>query len=221
MLCAAEISKNYQKTILQGVNFSIPRGKIVGLAGINGSGKSTLLSILVTAIRPDKGFVTLDGLDLFKNSHILKKHIGFVPQESALFDNLTVQDNLRFWAAVYNKKTFTFDKNLLKKKVSTLSGGTKKRLALNIALLNEPDYLILDEPTTALDIDNREEIMQRFLNLREKGKSIIFSSHYAEELINCDYIMILNKGVLDFFGTPSQIGNSFDFKEGLLNRIRV
>ncbi len=221
MLCAVGITKAYRKTVLQEINLSVQRGEIIGLAGINGSGKSTLLSVLVTAVKPDRGSVTLDGEDLLKNGKLLKKSLGFVPQESALFENLSVADNLRFWSAVYGKKVLTQEKSFLKKKVNTLSGGTKKKLALDIALMNEPDYLILDEPTTALDIDNREETLSRFLDLKKKGKSVIFSSHYAEELIICDRIFILNNGVLVYTGSPEGLGSGAAFKQALLERIRV
>ncbi len=221
MLCAVGINKSYRKTVLQDINLSVQRGEIIGLAGINGSGKSTLLSVLVTAIKPNKGSVTLDGEDLFKNGKLLKKSLGFVPQESALFENLSVLDNLRFWSAVYGKKCPVGDKAFLKKKVSTLSGGTKKKLALEIALMNEPDYLLLDEPTTALDMDNREDILARFFDLKRKGKSVIFSSHYAEELILCDRIFILTGGVLVYTGSPGGLSQGSDFKTALLEKIRV
>ncbi len=221
MLLATDIYKSYNKTaapVLNGVSIQAERGKVYGIAGVNGSGKSTLLSIITSIVKPDKGSVTIDGKDVFKNSSVIKKHVAYVPQENALFDGLSVLDNIKFWAAAYGTsyKNLEYDKKTSHKKVKTLSGGMKKKLALQIATLNDPSILILDEPTSALDIKNREDVMFKINSFKEQGKAVIFTSHYAEELSACDVLYIISGGSIVFCGTPSELSQGESFKESLL-----
>ncbi len=226
MLLAEDIHKRYNKPVLAGATIKAERGQIIGIAGANGSGKSTLLSIAASAVKPDKGMVSIDGKDVFKNFTAIKGLIGFVPQENALFESLTVADNIKFWAVAYDvpHNSITLDKallaDILKKKVKTLSGGTKKKLALAIAMLSAPDFLILDEPTSALDINNREEIIQKIFEHRANNKAVIFTSHYAEELEKCDVVYVLNSGAA-FEVNPLRLKEKGCFKGELLKLINA
>jgi len=216
MLIANDICKKYKHPVLAGVSCKISEGEIIGIAGENGSGKSTLLSILVTLLSPDKGTVTLDGIPLTPAS--LKTNIGYVPQENALFDHLTVQDNLRFWAAAYGAildetvlltKMFPRIQEARKKKVAHLSGGMKKQLSIAIACMNNPRFLIMDEPSAALDIGFKRTLLEIFEGVKAEGRSCIFTSHQPDELLWCDRIYVLRNGVFAYEGTPRELEPDF------------
>jgi len=212
MLVAKDIYKKYKHPVLSGVSCSVAEGEIIGIAGENGSGKSTLLSILVSLLSPDTGTVTLDGMPL--SPAILKSNIGYVPQENALFEHLTVLDNLRFWAAAYGA---VLDENALfprirearKKKVAHLSGGMKKQLSIAIACLNNPRFLIMDEPSAALDIGFKRSLLDIFKKTKAEGRSCVFTSHQPDELLWCDRIYVLRNGVFAYEGAPQDLGNDF------------
>jgi len=200
MLTAKNIQKSYLALVLQGVSLQIDRGEIIGLAGENGSGKSTLLAILAGITKQDAGEVVVDG------------GIGLVPQEAALFDNLSVKDNLRFWAKAYkqdwkNALPILADESMLKKRVSQLSGGMKKRLSVALACLHNPQLLIMDEPTAALDIGFKGELKQMLEEIRTQGRSVIFSTHQPDELTWCDRIYVLRKGQFIYEGSPQELGD--------------
>ncbi len=221
MIIVSEVYKSYKKPVLNGINFAAERGTIVGIAGENGSGKSTLLSIMVTLLRPDRGCVTLDGVDVLGKKFKIKDKFGFVPQDSALFDELTVAENINFWAAAYGKKykSAFFTEIDLRKKVRELSGGMRKRLNIELALINEPDYLIMDEPTSALDIIYQEQVIELMKTLRDMGRGIIFTSHYADELWECDKLCVMNNGVFIFDDAPSNFSDREQFREQLYKKI--
>ncbi len=218
MLYADQITKTYAHPVLQGLSFEAHRGEIVGIAGENGCGKSTLLSILTTVTKPDSGVVTIDGEDINRNPKLLKLRIGYVPQENALFEDLSVTDNVKFWAAAYGKdhRNAGFDVDFLRKKVRQLSGGMKKRLSIRISLLNGPDFIIMDEPTTALDIGFKSELSQMILDLKSEGKCVILTSHQPDELLLCDRLYLMRNGVFDFVGAPSDLcTDGSDFSSAL------
>ena len=200
MITAKNIQKSYLAPVLQDVSLQINPGEIIGLAGENGSGKSTLLAILAGIIKQDSGEIEADG------------EIGLVPQEAALFDNLSVKDNLRFWAKAYkqdwkNALPILADDSMLKKRVSQLSGGMKKRLSIALACLHNPQLLIMDEPTAALDIGFKSELKQMLDQIRSQGRSVIFSTHQPDELAWCDRIYILRKGQFIYEGSPKELGD--------------
>jgi len=200
MLIAKNIQKSYLAPVLQNVSLQINAGEIIGLAGQNGSGKSTLLAILAGITKQDAGEVNIEG------------EIGLVPQEAALFDNLSVKDNLRFWAKAYkqdwkNALPILTDDSMLKKRVSQLSGGMKKRLSIALACLHNPQFLIMDEPTAALDIGFKGELKQMLDEIRSQGRSVIFSTHQPDELAWCDRIYILKKGQFVYEGSPQEVGD--------------
>jgi len=225
MILANNIKKRYVSTILDGISLQVATGEIIGIAGRNGSGKSTLFSIMAGLIAPDSGNVESNC------------KIGYVPQESALFENLSVKDNLRFWSKVYKQdwqkvfkiqtddgaksafkiqtnddvksafKMLPDDAEYLRKRVSQLSGGMKKRLSIALACLQDPDILIMDEPTAALDIGFKAELLEYIANLRKEGKGVIFSTHQADELMWCDRMYILRDGVFIYEGEPGKLGD--------------
>ena len=200
MISASNIKKKFRAPVLKGVNLQVNPGEIIGIAGENASGKSTLLTILAGIMKPDFGQVSLDG------------QIGFVPQEPALFDNLSVKDNLRFWAKAYKQDwqralPLLNDDGLLKKRVNQLSGGTKKRLSIVLACLHNPQLLIMDEPTAALDIGFKGELKKMLDQIRSQGRSVIFTTHQPDELLWCNRIYILRGGVFVYEGNPADLGD--------------
>ena len=201
MISAEKIFKKYKKPVLSGVSLNISKGEVVGIGGENGSGKSTLLSVLGGFIKADSGEVKISGT------------VGYVPQETALFDNLSVKDNLRFWASAYN---VPYDgvsigemigDDYINKKVRHLSGGMKKRLSIALASLHNPDCLIMDEPTAALDIGFKRIMAQLIEDMRANGKAVIFTSHQPDELLWCDRVYILRGGKFVYAGEPEEMGS--------------
>lgn len=194
MLVVENICKSFGKTkVLNNVDFTLDCGECICLIGTNGSGKSTLLSIIAGAVKQDKGRVYNTDTNL----------IGYVPQDNILFEELTVMDNLKFWYAAYGlDKKNIFSKNSIEsilnleefamKKVKVISGGMKKRVSIAVSLCHNPNYLVLDEPCSSLDLIYRNEIIQYLSLLKSMGIGIIFSSHSSVEIKSlCDKLVVL------------------------------
>lgn len=185
MIKVYSVAKSFKKEqVLKDVSFSVQKGNTACIVGENGSGKSTLLSIIAGILKPDSGDICLNISD--------KKSVGFVPQHDYLFEDLKVKDNIKFWAAAA-KLSFSSEQvkqymdlfnvtSFLNKKVTELSGGMQKRVALCTALLHNPDILLLDEPFSGLDVIHKEEICTYLNWLREKGKTIVYSTHNFDEI---------------------------------------
>ncbi len=197
MLQLEHIHKNYgKKEILKDISITVEEGECLGIVGPNGSGKSTLLGIIVGALKADGGVVKYEG------------RIGYVPQDNALMEELTVKDNLEYWCSAHGKAlshilSSEFFKSvlglgaILKKKVKHLSGGMKKRVNIGIALINDPHYIILDEPCSALDIIYKNEVIDYLKQLKRQGKTIIYTSHSSDEIEKlCDHVCILKEGTI-------------------------
>jgi len=220
LLEGTEIKKAFKNPVLQGISIKTEPAKIIGLAGENGSGKSTLLSILAGIMPPDSGNVLINGKPL-KQADL--KRIGYVPQENALFENLSVRDNLRFWSAAYGTKPeeasriFPDYDDIYKKKAADLSGGMAKRLSIALGLLNKPDYLILDEPTAFLDIGFKGMLRNLLQDLKNEGKGIIFTTHQPDELMWCEKIYILRNGKFVYEGEPVNIDDLSKLLYGRIN----
>jgi ABC-2 type transport system ATP-binding protein len=207
---ARGICRQYgRKPVLREVTFSLGKGQILGLLGPNGSGKTTLLEILALAARPDAGSILLDGADILPRPGPVRPLIGYVPQDIALFEELSVMDNLHCWCRLPKSQarvriaevTSALSlEAIARQKVSTLSGGMKRRVNLGVALLGYPSLLVLDEPFSGVDIDHRE-IMQLFLKqLASLGVSQIISGHSLEDLLPlADQIMVLRGGQTVFY----------------------
>ena len=228
MIKIKNIVKRYGDNILlDDVSFHIGKGEIFGLLGSNGAGKSTLISILATVLQPSSGSVEINGLDLKKQTKQIRQLIGFVPQDIALWEEFTVKENLRFWSKfvkgkVTEERLFELcDAVQLQDKwderVSSLSGGMKRKLNIAVSLIHNPDILLMDEPTVGIDLQSKLEINQYVKRLAEQGKTIVYITHDMSEIVKlCDRIGVLQEGVMKFTGTLKQAAESFR-KEGYYN----
>ena len=220
-ISVSHLSKQFKETFaVKDVSFSIPKGIVFSLLGPNGAGKSTIIRMLSAVLNPSSGTINVLGMPLVGNEPIIKHHIGVVPQENNLDPDFSVQENLEIFAYYHNipnKVAKTRIEELLhfvklwshrKKNADKLSGGMKRRLILARSLLNDPDILILDEPTTGLDVQSRYAIWDMIKDLRTKGKTILLTSHYmaeAEEL--SDHILIIDNGNIIAEGSVPELRN--------------
>jgi ABC-2 type transport system ATP-binding protein len=194
-------------TAVDGVSFAIQTGDCVGLLGPNGAGKTTTISMLAGLLSPNAGEVMIEGRPLAGDTDPLKKRIGLVPQDLALYDDLSARDNLLFFGALYSLDRATLERAMadaleivgladrVKDKVKTFSGGMKRRLNLAAALLHDPQLLLLDEPTVGVDPQSRNAIFDNITALRARGKTILYTTHYMEEVERlCDRVIIMDHG---------------------------
>ncbi len=208
-----KVCKNYKSVkALDNVSLNIKQGELFGLLGVNGAGKSTLIKILCGLTKKTSGIVTINNLNLDKDMDKIKEIIDISPQETSVANNLTVKENLQFFANIYNNndkiKEIIDIFNLgevLNKRAKTLSGGYKRRLSIAIALISSPKILFLDEPTLGLDVFARRELWNIIKKL-QKSITIILTSHYLEEIENlCDRVAILSNGKLLQTGSIKEI----------------
>ena len=208
MLVAENLHKSYSKQeYLKGVSLSVQKGSCLAVVGENGAGKTTLLKILATAMRPDSGSLFINGADALKNPGLARKLIGYVPQGIALMPELSVKDNLYYWMKtkdekIYNEVLELIDlKHAEKKKVRKLSGGMQRRLNIGASLVLGPQLLIMDEPLAGVDIANRNKLLDSFINMKQSGMTIIFTSHYHEGLVSlADNMLALRDGKCTYYG---------------------
>jgi ABC-2 type transport system ATP-binding protein len=192
---------------VDGVSFRVLPGQTVGLLGPNGAGKSTTVSMLCGLLRPDAGQVLLDGQPVTTGAAAVKRRIGLVPQDLALYEDLSAHENLRLFGALYGLKGKALDERIARvlglvnlvdrarDKPATFSGGMKRRLNIAAALLHDPDLLILDEPTVGVDPQSRNAIFDTLEALQAQGRSLIYTSHYMEEVERlADHIVIIDHG---------------------------
>ncbi len=208
MLEVKNISKSYGKlAAVSGVSFRADRGETIGLLGPNGAGKTTTVSIIAGLLSPDSGEVLIEGKQVKSDTDPVKLKIGLVPQDMALYDQLSARDNLIFFAALYSisgakaKQAIKDALDLVAlsdragDKVITFSGGMKRRLNLAAALLHDPQILLLDEPTVGVDPQSRNAIFDNLEVLKRRGKTLIYTTHYMEEAERlCDRIVIIDHG---------------------------
>ncbi len=230
MITVTDLRKSYGNVeALKGISFTIRAGEFYGLLGPNGAGKSTTIGIMSTLVVPDKGGVVIDGIDLSKNPMQCKQVIGVVPQELALYNDLSAVDNLLFWGSLYGVK-----KDVLKQridetlklfglfdrrndKVKTYSGGMKRRINIASALLHEPKILFMDEPTVGIDPQSRNLIFEVVEKLHKDGMTIVYTTHYMEEAERfCDRIGIIDNGTIVAQGTLDELKQQGGDKESLV-----
>ncbi len=215
------ISKSFGKTkALDGVSFEVARGELFGLIGPDGAGKTTLFRLLTTLLNPDSGRAEVDGFDIVKEYHAIRKHIGYMPGRFSLYQDLTVEENLNFFAALFGVKVEdTYDlvapiyrqiEPFKTRKAVKLSGGMKQKLALSCALIHRPSVLFLDEPTTGVDAVSRSEFWDMLSDLKQKGITILVSTPYMDEASRCDRIALCNEGRILSINTPKDIVSGFD-----------
>lgn len=220
MLELRDVKKYFKDNrAVDGISFHVGRGEVLGLIGSNGAGKTTTLSMIATLCKPDSGTIYYEGQDISKNTAALKNDLGYVPQEIALYPSLSGYDNLSFWgranhisgAALRQRieevsRIIQLDHKTLKKKVSSYSGGMKRRLNIGVALLHEPKLIIMDEPTVGLDVESRNQILTTVNELKKRGAAIIYSAHYLEELeLICDKVCIIERGKCMVFGNKEEL----------------
>ena len=228
------VCKNYKsKKALDNVSLSIKQGELFGLLGVNGAGKTTLIKILCGLTRKTSGIITINNFNLDKEIDKIKEIIDISPQETSVANNLTVKENLEFFANIYNNNDDKiineiidiFNLNeVLNQRAKTLSGGYKRRLSIAIALISKPKILFLDEPTLGLDVFARRELWNIIKKL-QKNITIILTSHYLEEIENlCDRVSILSNGKLLRTGTIEeikQITNTQNFEDAFIKLVEA
>ena len=196
-------------TAVDGVSLRVPAGTCIGLLGPNGAGKTTTVSMIAGLIEPDEGEVLIDGAPLAGDTDEKKRRIGLVPQDLALYDEMSARDNLELFGALYDLAPAELDRAAVaaldlvglsdraRDRVKTYSGGMKRRLNLAAALLHDPQLLILDEPTVGVDPQSRSAIFANLTELRGRGKGILYTTHYMEEAERlCQRIVIVDHGVV-------------------------
>jgi ABC-2 type transport system ATP-binding protein len=230
MISVTNLKKKYDTVeALKGISFSIGQGEFYGLLGPNGAGKTTTISIMSTIVEPTAGEVSIAGYDLKKNPTECKKTIGVVPQEIALYNEMTAYDNLVFWGGLYNvpkqELIARIDETLLlfglfdrkDDKVKTYSGGMKRRINIASALLHKPKVLFMDEPTVGIDPQSRNLIFEVIEKLHKDGMTIVYTTHYMEEAERfCDRIGIIDNGVIIAQGTLDELRKSSTMKETIV-----
>ncbi|MBK8806570.1 MAG: ABC transporter ATP-binding protein [Bacteroidales bacterium] len=236
MLEVSEISKNYKNIpALNKISFNVGKGEMFGIIGPDGAGKTSLIRILTTLLIPNSGYAKLDGLDVVKDFKKIRKKIGYMPSKFSLYQDLSVYENLSFFASVFGT---TIDENydLIKdiyqqiepfanRLAGKLSGGMKQKLALSCALIHRPDFLFLDEPTTGVDAVSRKEFWQMLATLKKLGISILVSTPYMDEATLCDRVMLIQKGNALTIDSPAAITAHFphpmwSIKGGSLYKIK-
>ncbi len=220
MLTVNNISKSYGKTqALRDVSLSVDEGEIFGLIGPDGSGKTTLFRIIATLVLADSGTATVDGLDVVEGMRKIRGRIGYMPGKFSLYQDLTVEENLEFFARLFGttveagydsiKAIYSQIEPFRKRRAGALSGGMKQKLALSCALILSPRLLLLDEPTTGVDPVSRKEFWQMLATLRERGITIVASTPYIDEIMCCDRIAFMQEGEVKGIGRPDDMLRRF------------
>ncbi|MEM1546016.1 MAG: ABC transporter ATP-binding protein [Candidatus Methanomethylicia archaeon] len=196
------------------LNLTIYRGEIFGFLGPNGAGKTTTIRMICGLIKPTSGSINVAGIDVVRNAEAVRSKIGYMAQSFCLYEDLTVEENLKFFSSIYGISGFERRKRvqelleLVKLErfrnvlAGNLSGGLKQRLALAVALVHSPELLILDEPTAGIDPPLRREFWHFFREINRNGVTVIITTHYMDESENCDRLGLMNQGVLVAVDTP-------------------
>lgn len=211
-----DVSKSYKSVnALRDISFNIRKGELFGLIGPDGAGKTTLFRILTTLTLPDSGSATVIGLDVVRDYREIRGRIGYMPGHFALYQDLTVEENLKFHATMFGttiKENYETIKGIYSqiemfkdRKASALSGGMKQKLALCCALVHNPEVLFLDEPTTGVDAVSRKEFWAMLKKIKDRGVTIVVSTPYMDEASLCDRIAMILDGSVIGLGSPEEI----------------
>src|ERR1035437_2257230 len=220
---STDIIKAFGSTkALNDITFSVDESEIFGFIGPDGAGKTTLFRIIATLLLPDKGEMKVLGMDCITGFKELRKNIGYMPGRFSLYQDLTVEENLNFYATVFGttvKKNYDLISDIYshiepfkKRLAGKLSGGMKQKLALSCALIHKPKLLILDEPTTGVDAVSRSEFWAMLARLRQHNITIIVSTPYMDEAIRCDRVALIQNGKILSVDTPQNIRAGFSRK---------
>ncbi len=204
-------------TAVDNLNLSIPAKTIYGFLGPNGCGKSTSMRLITGLLTPSSGKIHVLGMDIPQQAEALRLRIGYMTQKFSLYEDLTVNENLNFIAQIYNLNPSTSKRRISEQLAAyelnerstrlagSLSGGQRQRLALACATLHKPELLILDEPTSAVDPENRRDFWEKLFDLCDQGTTILVSTHYMDEAERCHGIAILESGIKRADGSPTQL----------------
>ena len=214
------ISKSYGKVkALSDVSLSVGKGEVFGLIGPDGAGKTSMFRILCSLLLPDSGSATVDGYDVVKQMHDVRCRVGYMPGRFSLYEDLTVEENLKFFATLFNttidegyddiKAVYSQIERFKDRKAGALSGGMKQKLALSCALVHSPSILFLDEPTTGVDPVSRKEFWEMLGTLKERNITIVASTPYLDEVRQCERVAFLDKGKVRGIDTPENILTEF------------
>ena len=217
------INKSYGDLVaLKDISFEVERGEIFGLIGPDGAGKTSLFQILTTLMLPSGGSASIEGKDVIAAYKKIRKTIGYMPGRFSLYQDLTVIENLTFFATIFGttvEKNYDLIKDIYQqiepfknRRAGQLSGGMKQKLALSCALIHKPDVLFLDEPTTGVDAVSRNEFWDMLQRLKEKDISILVSTPYMDEASRCDRIALMQKGEILSINTPEAIIGEYQHK---------
>ncbi len=214
------IGKSFAGTpAVQDINLSVGKGELFGLIGPDGAGKSTLFRMLVTLLLPDEGEITFNGHNVVDDYSYVRSHVGYMPGTFALYQDLSVEENLHFFATLFGtsiEENYHLIEGIYKqlepfkkRRAGALSGGMKQKLALSCALIHKPLVLVLDEPTTGVDAVSRKEFWEMLQKLRDDGLTILVSTAYMDEATLCDRVALIQKGHLLRIDTPQGIIKRF------------
>ncbi len=220
---AHELDKTFGKVkAVRSLNLQVPRSRIYGFLGPNGSGKTTAIRMLCGLLTPTAGQINVLGYSIPDEAEALRLKVGYMTQKFSLFDDLTVGENLQFMADIYTlarkhkhqRTGLAIERyelgKLVKQRAGTLSGGQKQRLALAASTLHEPELLFLDEPTSAVDPENRRAFWESLFDLVAEGTTILVSTHYMDEAERCHALAILDQGSLVAEGSPQDLQEGID-----------
>lgn len=222
-IVAAGLTRTFGKLIaVNAVDLTIPKGKIYGFLGPNGSGKTTTIRMLCGLLKPSAGSAHVFGMELPRDAEKIRPRIGYMTQKFSLYEDLTVRENLEFMGRIYsmrrrrrreriesNLARYALD-DLQRQRAGTLSGGQRQRLALAAVTLHEPELLLLDEPTSAVDPQSRRDFWDGLFELAEGGTTILVSTHFMDEAERCHRLAILAEGRLVAEGVPRELSSTID-----------
>jgi ABC-2 type transport system ATP-binding protein len=209
-------------TALNKISFEVNQSEVFGFIGPDGAGKTTLFRIITTLMLPDEGKMNVMGFDSVKDYRELRKNIGYMPGRFSLYQDLTVEENLEFYATVFGTTVkekyhlisdiYSHIEPFKKRLAGKLSGGMKQKLALSCALIHEPRLLILDEPTTGVDAVSRSEFWEMLKKLKDNNITIVVSTPYMDEAMKCDKVALIQDGAILAIDRPQKIKDSFSRK---------
>lgn len=206
-------------TALKGISFEVAKGELFGIVGPDGAGKTSLFRVLTTLLLAESGNARIEGHDVVKDYKIIRKKLGYMPGRFSLYQDLTVEENLSFFATIFNtsiKENYDLIKDIYQqiepfkdRRAGKLSGGMKQKLALCCALIHKPSVLLLDEPTTGVDAVSRKEFWDMLQRLKLQGITILVSTPYMDEASMCDRVALLQEGKILAIDKPAQINQHF------------